>query len=269
MALSIRKYGWRPDLPDQRDLKYTPSTPEGALVALPPSVNLQNTCPAVYDQGRIGSCTAQAIAGAIECERVKQKLKPLSPSRLFIYYNERVIEKSVMYDAGAMIRTGMKTIAAQGVCSETCWPYNDTPANIYTYRWQPTAKPAIKPPRTCYQNALFTKVSRYLRVDQNLTSMKSCLAEGYPFVFGFSVYESFESDIVAQTGIVPMPSPTEQNLGGHAVLCVGYDDATSRFLVRNSWGNAWGQQGYFTMPYEYLTDNNLADDFWTVRLMTK
>lgn len=269
MATRSRKYGWRPDLPDHRDLKYTPSTPEHAVVALPPSVDLRAICPPVYDQGRIGSCTANAIGGAIECERAKQKLKALRPSRLFIYYNERVIEKTVMYDAGAMIRDGIKSVAAQGVCSETDWPYNDTPANAYTDRWPPTAKPAVKPPLICYQKASITRVSKYLRVNQDLVSLKSCLAEGYPFVFGFSVYESFESDAVAQTGIAPLPDPAEQNLGGHAVLCVGYDDATSRFLVRNSWGTAWGQQGYFTMPYAYLTDPNLSDDFWTVRLMTK
>jgi C1A family cysteine protease len=95
--------------------------------------------------------------------------------------------------------------------------------------------------------------------------MKGCLASGYPFVFGFSVYESFESQEVKQTGRVPMPSPNEQLLGGHAVLAVGYDDSQRRFIVRNSWGKDWGMQGYFTIPYAYLLDDNLADDFWTIR----
>ena len=95
--------------------------------------------------------------------------------------------------------------------------------------------------------------------------MRSCLAAGFPFVFGFSVYESFESPEVAKTGVVPMPSGNEQLLGGHAVLCVGYDDASARFLVRNSWGTGWGMAGYFTIPYDYLADRDLSDDFWTLR----
>jgi C1A family cysteine protease len=96
--------------------------------------------------------------------------------------------------------------------------------------------------------------------------MKGCLASGYPFVFGFSVYTEFESDTVATTGVLNMPSPKEKLLGGHAVIAVGYDDKTQRFIVRNSWGAKWGIKGYFTIPYAYLTDPNLAADFWTIRL---
>jgi C1A family cysteine protease len=95
--------------------------------------------------------------------------------------------------------------------------------------------------------------------------MRSCLAEGFPFVFGFTVYASFESAKVANTGVVPMPVLAEKVLGGHAVLAVGYNDKQKRFLVRNSWGTGWGMSGYFTIPYAYLTDSNLADDMWTIR----
>jgi len=102
-----------------------------------------------------------------------------------------------------------------------------------------------------------------------LNQMKGCLASGYPFVFGFTVYESFESDQVAKTGVAPMPATNEKVLGGHAVLAAGYDDGSQRFLVRNSWGPDWGMGGYFTLPYAYLTDANLADDFWTVRMVAK
>jgi C1A family cysteine protease len=97
--------------------------------------------------------------------------------------------------------------------------------------------------------------------------MKGCLASGYPFVFGFSVYESFESPEVLDTGVVPMPSDGEAQLGGHAVLAVGYDDATARFIIRNSWGTSWGDGGYGYMPYAYLTDSDLAADFWTIRVV--
>jgi len=94
--------------------------------------------------------------------------------------------------------------------------------------------------------------------------MKACLAEGFPFVFGFSVYEGFESSEVARTGKLNLPKPKEAFMGGHAVMAVGYDDKTSRFIVRNSWATDWGLDGYFTMPYEYLTNENLSDDFWTI-----
>jgi C1A family cysteine protease len=105
----------------------------------------------------------------------------------------------------------------------------------------------------------------YQRLLPNLNQLKGCLALGYPFVFGFSVYESFESATVARTGKVPMPKPREALLGGHAVLTVGYDDVEERFLMRNSWGASWGMAGYFTMPFDYLVDPNLCDDFWTVK----
>jgi len=97
--------------------------------------------------------------------------------------------------------------------------------------------------------------------------MKACLAAGNPFVFGFTVYDSFETQEVANTGVVPMPGRNESVLGGHAVTCVGYDDSTQRFIVRNSWGTSWGQAGYFTMPYAYLLDDNLSDDFWVISLV--
>jgi C1A family cysteine protease len=98
--------------------------------------------------------------------------------------------------------------------------------------------------------------------------MKGCLASGYPFVFGFTVYESFESQEVAKTGKAPMPKPGEQVLGGHAVVAVGYDDGQQCFIVRNSWGLKWGMKGYFTLPYGYLTDLNLSNDFWSIRLVS-
>ena len=95
--------------------------------------------------------------------------------------------------------------------------------------------------------------------------MKGCLAEGFPFVFGFSVYESFESDEVTKTGVAPMPAKGETLMGGHAVLAVGYDDSDERLLVRNSWSEGWGMKGYFTLPYGYLTERALSSDFWSIR----
>jgi len=252
MAYQVKRYGWIPDVPDQRDHLY--AAPVEALAKLPQEVDLRPHCPPVYDQGQLGSCTANAIGAAVQFERAKQALQPdFIPSRLFIYYNERVIEHTVSSDSGAMIRDGIKTVAKQGACPETDWPYN-------------IAHFMEKPPAQAYTDASKYKAVLYRKVIRNLSQMKGCLASGYPFVIGFTVYESFESQQVAQTGVMPMPNTNEQILGGHAVLVVGYDEGQQRFIVRNSWGPNWGMKGYFTMPYAYLTDTSLSDDFWTIRL---
>jgi C1A family cysteine protease len=245
--------GWIRDLPDQRDHLY--AAPAASLANLPASADLRPQCPPVYDQGQLGSCTANAIGAAIQFDQMKQQIpNPFAPSRLFIYYNERVIEHTVESDSGAQIRDGIKSVNKQGVCPETEWPYN-------------IADFAKKPSRTCYDDARQHRAVSYQRLVQNLNQMKGCLASGYPFVLGISVYESFESPDVARSGHVPMPSPAEKMLGGHAVLAVGYDDANGWFILRNSWGAGWGMEGYFTLPYVYLLDANLASDFWTIRLV--
>jgi C1A family cysteine protease len=255
MPTKIQRYGWVPDLPDHRDHLY--AAPPQFLAALPPSVDLRAQCPPVYDQGQLGSCTANAIGAAIQFEQMKQKQKAFTPSRLFIYYNERVMEGTVDSDSGAQIRDGIKSVGSIGACPETEWPYDIT-------------KFQIKPPDPpCYKDAALGKVVQYQRVAQTPNQMKGCLASGYPFVFGFTVYDSFESPQVAQTGQVSMPQAGEAAIGGHAVLGVGYDDKSQRFMVRNSWGDSWGIKGYFTMPYAYLTDNSLSDDFWTIRLVAQ
>ena len=209
----------------------------------------------MYDQGQLGSCTANAIAAALEFDQTKEKQQVFMPSRLFIYYNERDMEGTVNEDSGAQIRDGIKSVAQQGDCPETLWPYDIT-------------KFAVKPPAQCYQQALKFKALQYQRLSQILNQLKGCLASGYPFVFGFTVYSSFESKQVAQTGHAPMPSPSEASVGGHAVMAVGYDDSQNWFIVRNSWGIGWGMQGYFTLPYAYLLERNLANDFWTIRIVS-
>jgi C1A family cysteine protease len=261
----VGRYGWKPDLPDQRDFVYEAPHPAG--VALPALVDWRPNCPAVYDQGQLGSCTANAIAGAIEFDQIKQKAQEFTPSRLFIYYNERAIEHQITTDSGAQIRDGIKSVAKQGVCSENAWTYDDTNHDPDPC---PSCKYAQKPPKLCFDAAKTHKVKAYQRLIPTLDRLKGCLATGYPacgcpFVFGFTVYASFESQEVANTGIVPMPGPTEQTVGGHAVMAVGYDDSKQMFIVRNSWGTGWGLAGYFLMPYAYLTNTNLADDFWTIQ----
>ena len=162
-----------------------------------------------------------------------------------------MIEHDVSQDNGAMLRDGIKALASKGVCSEKQWPYV-------------ISKFARKPCVCCYIKALSHKITSYYRLN-TLNDMTSCIDSGFPFVFGFTVYDSFESDEVAKTGIVKMPTATESVLGGHAVMACGYDKGKKLFLVRNSWGSDWGQHGYFQMPFDYMTNRDLSDDFWTIR----
>lgn len=247
----IARYGWSPDLPDQRDKLYS------AIAApprkLPKAVDLRSGCSAIENQGRLGSCTANALVGNLEFLE-KAAGKPAADlSRLFVYFNERMIEGTVARDSGAQLRDGIKTLAKQGVCAEKNWPYV-------------IAKFAARPPAACYREGLEHQITSYHRI-VTLAEMKQCLADGYPFVFGFTVYEGFESPAVAKTGVLNLPKAGERALGGHAVMAVGYDDSTRRFFVRNSWGADWGMKGCFTMPYDYLDNRNLSDDFWTIRAM--
>ncbi len=246
----MSKYGWLPDVPDHRDYlfaKLNKIEPE----KLPSSVDLRQLCPPVYNQLTLGSCTANALCAALGVLEIKHKDTYTDLSRLMLYYDEREIEGTINSDPGAQIRDGIKSLAERGVCREALWPYD-------IGKWN------LKPTDQAYKEAMDYEILEYQRIN-TLDEMKQCLADGYPFAFGFAVYQAFESPKVAQTGIVPMPSGNEKSLGGHAVLAVGYDDSKQMFLVRNSWGNGWGIGGYFWMPYQYLNDRNLSDDFWTIR----
>jgi C1A family cysteine protease len=242
-------YGWLPDRPDHRDKLYQAIA--RAPKRLPASVDLRELCSQVEDQGSLGSCTANALVGNLEFLEKKAGKRPINLSRLFVYYNERLIEGTVNEDAGALLRDGIKTLVKHGVCPEAQWRYV-------------VRKFAEKPPTACYAHADEHQVLSYHRIT-TLKEMKTCLAEGYPFVFGFTVYESFESETVARTGRLNLPKRNEKDVGGHAVMAVGYDDSQKRFLIRNSWGTDWGKDGYFTMPYDYLGSRDLSDDFWTIR----
>lgn len=251
MVVKTARYGWVRDLPDHRDRQWL--APPLASAQLPTSVDLRRQCPRVYDQGQLGSCTANAIAGALEYDEIRAGTSPSwTPSRLFIYYNERDVEGTVSSDSGAQLRDGIKVIAADGVCPESDWPYDIT-------------KFAERPPQQAYTDALHEGVGSYQRVTQSLVQLKTCLASEFTFVFGFTVFSSFEATDVATTGIIPLPQPSESPVGGHAVVCVGYDDARQAFTIRNSWGAGWGDAGYGYMPYAYMLDGGLAADFWTIQ----
>ena len=245
--MTTRKFGWNPDLPDIRDFKL-----KLMVRSLPESVDLRSQCPPVYDQGSLGSCTANAIAAAYEFEHLRENFGLFAPSRLFIYYNERVMENSVNSDSGAMIRDGMKSIgngdSGVGVCNETLWPYI-------------IRKFDRKPCKKCYSAALDDQAIEYLSVLQTPMQLKGCLADGFPIVFGFSVYSNFMG--ISSNGIMNMPVGSVE--GGHAILAVGYDDSKQCYIIRNSWSENWGDKGYFYMPYEYMHNPDLCDDFWTIR----
>lgn len=243
--MKIKGFGWKPDLPDKRDIHYsvTKKSP-------PKLVDLRNIDVPIYDQGDLGSCTANAIAAHLDFNRKKQGESLITPSRLFIYYNERLLEGTVDSDAGATIRESVKVVTKQGAAPESEWGYD-------------ISQFAVEPPKNVYTDALKFQSLQYQRLAQTLGAFRSCLATGYPFVGGITVYNSFHNADVG--GMVPVPSLNDTVEGGHAIMFVGYDDSQKHFIVRNSWGTGWGDKGYFYLPYDYLLDPNLASDFWSLR----
>lgn len=255
-------YNWHRDLPDFRDKKYKAHRLLCATL-LSSEVDLRPKEGPIENQMNLGSCTSYAWNGLLdflELQALSNKITSpeiLNPttytpfSHLFLYYNERLLENSVSYDAGAQLRDGAKALATYGNCAELTWPYDES-------------KAFIKPIDQAYTEALNHKISVYSSLE-SIDDMKHCLADGFPFVGGITVYSSFESPQVAQTGIVPMPSPDEDVEGGHAICIVGYSDEKQWFICRNSWGDGWGDKGHFYLPYNFLINPDLASDFWTVR----
>ncbi len=247
----IKKYGWTPDLPDHRDHVYAAARPAANL---PDKVSLRAKMPPVFDQGELGSCTANALCGAMGF------IHPgFIGSRLQLYFSERKVEHSVDQDSGAQLRDGVKVLNQLGVAPETLWPYDIT-------------KFTDTPPANVFKAAAEHKVNTYKRL-AGRNDYRSCLAAGFPFVIGITVYESFESESVAKDGIVPMPSRDDQMVGGHAVCVIGYDShlklgangVGDYYEVRNSWGSKWGDEGNFWLPAAYVESADLAADAWTLR----
>jgi len=220
-------------------------------LSLPPSIDLRGKFKPISDQGKLGACTGFALSGIIGyiCPNI-------TPSELFIYYNERLIGNTVNQDSGAPLSDGIKSLLNYGVCQQNLWPYN-----ISKYK--------VKPLPICYQQAANNKALSVKNIRNTLDEMKNCLVSGLPFVVGIPVFASFETAIVAKTGMVPMPSLNDKLLGYHAVSCVGYDDTKQCWIMRNSWGPNWGVNGYFYLPYPYLTkdylyDNICGSDLWVI-----
>jgi len=233
----VLEYGMMPE----RVKNYSVST------SLPGMVDLRSKIPIMYDQGELGSCTANAL-----CYSYVSENKTLNPSRLFLYYNERILDKDINEDIGSTLTQGINALEKYGICSEKTWPYNINNSSV---------KPSVK----AYCEGSKYEILNASRVQQTVTSMKGCLHSGLPFVVGIEVYSSFESPIVNNTGYVPIPNTkTEKLLGGHAVICVGYNDARNVWIMQNSWGTQWGDNGYFYLPYNYLLSSTLAGDMWQI-----
>jgi len=261
---------------DKRDVRANVSR----LITIPTKVDLRNDAPEVFNQLELGSCSAQV--GVATMMMLESKAKNVSIdqietlSRLFLYYQERLMEGNVNEDSGATMRTICKTLSKVGVCEEKLWPYI-------------TNKFTEIPSQEAMNNANNHKVRSYKSLT-SLNEIRQYIAvKNLPVMIGMEIYPSFESDEVAKTGLVSLPKKGEENLGGHAVLVVGYDDNFTfsnnnqckvlskivRFvkgnrnkgalIVRNSWSDLWGDKGYFYLPYEFIL-KNFAFDFWTMEL---
>jgi C1A family cysteine protease len=252
-----RGMGWRPQKPHHQDALYTFQAHLDVARALPKHKDMRPQDLPIHDQGQLGSCVGHGTVAVIEFARKKHRQShgaqtaANTPSRLMAYYLARELEGNVDDDAGAEIRDGIKGAAKTGLCFEDVWPYD-------------VRKFAQRPPQNCYDAALKDKALIYRPVNQESQAIRGCLASGYPIVFGFSCYDAIDSDEVARTGLLPMPLPHQNPIGGHCVVLMGYDDASRLFIVRNSWSDRWGDKGYFYMPYEYAFRKDLSSDLWMV-----
>jgi C1A family cysteine protease len=245
------KSGWKPDIPDHRDV-YRIHKPQ--INPLTGDLRKTGFLPSIWNQGELGSCVAHStLAAYVYCLGL-QGILEFMPSRLMAYYNARVKENSVNEDNGCQIRTAVKELNNLGVCHEDLWPYK-------------IRKFSKKPDDNCYYQANKEKVLQYSRVGQTENEIESCITNGYPVCVGITLYDSFESDEVAKNGIISLPGLKENCIGGHAVLIVGYDHVKRMFILRNSWDVDWGEVGYFYVPYDYILNANLADDFWILQMI--
>jgi len=242
-------YGWRKQPPDWRDLDYLRLQPAG--IALPNHFDLHSKMPPIWNQGKLGSCTAHGSLRAYVMDRMKLGLPIFMPSRLLQYYDSRYLMGTVPIDSGATCRDAIRAIANWGACDEALWPYD-------------IAKFAKKPPATAYTAAASHKAIVYRPIPQDLYQIKAAIFAGYGVVFGFTVYSNFENQATATTGLMSMPAGV--SLGGHCVCAIGWH-SKNYIMCANSWVR-WGAPdfpGCFWMPPDYITNANLASAFWVIQ----
>ncbi len=244
-----RILNWKRGPKDSRDFKSVRHL--AAPASLPTEFELDKQIP-IYDQGNIGSCTANSACSCFRYEVAQLTGNfDFDPSRLFQYYNSRALQGWELEDSGAYIRDAFKAMNKWGLAIESLWPYK---VNDF----------AKKPPTDVYLNGEKNVTVKYAAVDQNLDKIKQTLLSGAAVSFGFNVYQSFFGSWANSTGIMPVPKKNESLQGGHAVTIIGYDDNKKCFLVQNSWGTDWGLHGKFFMPYSFALNPNEADDFWCI-----
>jgi C1A family cysteine protease len=253
--------GWRPDTPDHRDFIYNDRREVMAADSLPDVFSLRSKMPPVWDQLELGSCVPHGTGALEVAERMKQGGSSHTPSRLFIYYNGRVLEHTVGEDSGLEVRDGIKTIAQQGAPPETDWAYD-------------ISKFTEKPPNKAYTDAVKLEALIYMRVlpGGRGSPIRTPVSKGYPVTFGFTVPDRFESaSWNPATQYLPLPKAHEASIGGHCVDVIGWDFSLKRFAVpvfeiRNSWGKAWGDAGHFFMDARWLYEPrlDLSSDFWII-----
>jgi C1A family cysteine protease len=217
-------------------------------VALPTIVDVCKSFSPIRDQGQLGTCALETMVAFLEFHKPKPVIKQ---SVLFPYYNVRLAEGTVGEDSGCEPRDVFKSMIKDGECDNKYWPY-------YISRF------AKKPSVNAYAHSRIPAIVSYHALTTFL-DVKTILASGNPVYIGMAVYESFESEEVAATGIMPMPKANEQILGYHAVPLGGYDDTKQLLKLRNSWGAKWGDHGYFHMPYAYFIDKYITDK-WAITL---
>lgn len=251
MYIAQNKYGRLPSKRHINDLHYACATPSG----LPAIFSYRNRCPGIYDQGQTGSCTGNAGAGVVQLKRILEgKANVVEPSRSFIYYNARKIEGNQGSDAGATIRDAATSIATSGFCPESMLPLD--PSTLL-----------LAPSQACYDAAKPTVGGSFLWVGEGLTgagllqAIKAAIAAGDPLEVGIDVYESFESANANKTGRIPVPHWWESQLGGHAIEFIGWNDNIKCIEFRNSWGVTWGDHGYGWLPYAYVENTRLTQEF--------
>lgn len=233
--------------------KWVPVRPRGPLPAV---VDLRAQCPPIYDQGQLGSCTANAICFVMWYAVLRQwGIAMAQFSRLFQYYFSRMMEGTTQQDSGAMLQDAIRVPAFLGTVPETAWPYD-----ITKYR--------TMPPSQLLMLARQERAVSYRAIPQTVDAFRLALNNKMPVVFGCGVYDSFDSG-VGGPGVVPMPKQGDKVLGGHAMAVVGYNDNTKLFIVRNSWGTAHGDKGYYYMPYDYLMKADLSNSFWSIDSVAK